>query len=399
MRGLVLEGGGTKGSYHMGVYKAILEEGIEIDGVTGTSIGALNGAMIIQGDFDLCMKLWEEISYSMVIQANKDEVERLTDLKLDLSDLKFLGEKLKTIVQARGLDITPLKEHIDKYLDEDRVRKSAKDFGIVTFNLTDLKPIEVFVEDIPKGQLKDYLLASSYLPIFKSEKIGGKKYLDGGFFDNLPFGMLETKGYNDLILVRTHASGLIRKIDEEKLNAIVISPSDDLGGIFSFDQDTAKRNINMGYFDGLKAFRGLLGKYYYISPKNDDDYFFNMLDSLEEEQIKEMGKLIKLPEMPLKRCLFEYIIPKLGSVLGLSHDFTYEEFLIALLEERAKKSEIERFKIYSFEDLSEIVKCQGKLKKEVKSTKVLDKIIDIVDISMFFNKEDTVAKIGDILFC
>ena len=103
--------------------------------------------------------------------------------------------------------------------------------------------------------------------------------------------------------------------------------------------------------------------------------------------------------MPLKRCLFEYIIPKLGSVLGLSHDFTYEEFLIALLEERAKKSEIERFKIYSFEDLSEIVKCQGKLKKEVKSTKVLDKIIDIVDISMFFNKEDTIAKIGDILFC
>ncbi len=43
MIGLVLEGGGAKGSYHVGAYKAILDEGIEIQGVTGTSAGALNG--------------------------------------------------------------------------------------------------------------------------------------------------------------------------------------------------------------------------------------------------------------------------------------------------------------------------------------------------------------------
>ena len=47
MYGLVLEGGGARGAYHIGVYKAILEEGIEIGGITGTSIGALNGAMIV----------------------------------------------------------------------------------------------------------------------------------------------------------------------------------------------------------------------------------------------------------------------------------------------------------------------------------------------------------------
>ncbi|HMM69555.1 MAG TPA: patatin-like phospholipase family protein, partial [Gudongella oleilytica] len=53
MYGLVLEGGGAKGSYHVGVYKALLEEGIPIGGVAGTSIGALNGAMIVQGDFEI----------------------------------------------------------------------------------------------------------------------------------------------------------------------------------------------------------------------------------------------------------------------------------------------------------------------------------------------------------
>ena len=77
MIGLVLEGGGAKGSYHVGAYKAILDEGIEIQGVTGTSAGALNGAMIVQGDFDICCKLWEDISYSMVINANDEEMQRL----------------------------------------------------------------------------------------------------------------------------------------------------------------------------------------------------------------------------------------------------------------------------------------------------------------------------------
>ena len=43
-----LEGGGARGAFHMGVVKAFLEEGYEIGGITGTSIGALNGA-IVQG--------------------------------------------------------------------------------------------------------------------------------------------------------------------------------------------------------------------------------------------------------------------------------------------------------------------------------------------------------------
>ena len=44
MKGLVLEGGGTKGAYQIGAYKALRDLGIEFQGVAGTSIGALNGA-------------------------------------------------------------------------------------------------------------------------------------------------------------------------------------------------------------------------------------------------------------------------------------------------------------------------------------------------------------------
>ena len=49
MKGLVLEGGGTKGAYQLGAYKALKELGMEFDGIVGTSIGALNAAFIIQG--------------------------------------------------------------------------------------------------------------------------------------------------------------------------------------------------------------------------------------------------------------------------------------------------------------------------------------------------------------
>lgn len=404
MRGLVLEGGGTKGSYHAGVYKAILEEKIEIDGVTGTSIGALNGAMIVQDDFNLCLDIWKDMSYSMVIKANEDEIKRLMDFKLDISDLKFFGEKFKKIVKGGGLDITPLKKHIDEYIDEDKVRRSKKDFGIVTFNLTDMKPMEVFIEDIPKGELKDYLLASSYLPIFKTEKLGGKTYLDGGFFDNLPFGMLEKKGYRDFILVRTNASGIVRKINKDKINPTIISPSGDLGNMLTFDHHTAHNNIKMGYYDGLKVFRGLLGKSYYIRPKRDEDLFFNILYNLDEDKIGKIGELMRLPELPSKRVLFEYIVPKLGSLLGLSDDFTYEEFLISLLEIRAEKSGIDRFKIYTFEELKSSISFNNSfmetrdLTEDDKHSSVFHILKEITDVPMIFNREETIIKISDILF-
>ncbi len=52
MYGLVLEGGGAKGAYHIGAYRALMEEGIEIQGIAGTSVGALNGAILAQGDYE-----------------------------------------------------------------------------------------------------------------------------------------------------------------------------------------------------------------------------------------------------------------------------------------------------------------------------------------------------------
>ncbi|NLN14082.1 MAG: patatin-like phospholipase family protein [Tissierellia bacterium] len=400
MIGLVLEGGGARGSYHMGVYKAILEEGIEINGITGTSIGGLNAAMIVQGDFDICCKLWENISYSMIVDLKEEEVDRLYRLNFN-NDIRTLIEKLKIIISEGGLDITPLRELIDRYIDEDRIRSSPMDFGLVTVNLTDRKVQELFKEDIPYGQLKDYLLATAYLPVFKHEKLGGKLYLDGAFYDNLPFRMLKNKGYDKLILVRTNALGLTRRIDRDDENIIIISPSDDIGGTYSFEPDICKRNMELGYYDALRVFRRLKGRRYYIMPKGDKDYYFNLLSNMDEGRIEDIRKLLHISDGKRgKRLLFEIIIPKLGSLLGLNKDFDYEDLLIALLDIKAEELGIERFKVYSFEELlGLVINTKPPVKPKVSGRlSPIEKIFERVDISYIFNKEETLLRVADIIF-
>jgi len=80
--------------------------------------------------------------------------------------------------------------------------------------LTDLKPLELYIEDIPKGMVVDYLMASANLPFFKLEKINGKLYIDGGFFDNLPIKLLTAKGYKDIIAIRLYGIGRTRRINK-----------------------------------------------------------------------------------------------------------------------------------------------------------------------------------------
>lgn len=401
MIGLVLEGGGARGSYHIGAYRAIMEEGIEINGITGTSIGALNGAMIVQDDFETCAELWENVTYSMVINANDEEIQRLTQLRLNREDIRTLIETLRLIIDGRGFDITPFKELLDTYIDEDKIRKSPMDFGVVTVSLSDFKAYEVFKEDIPQGELKNYLLASAYLPVFKPEKLGGKIFLDGGFYDNLPFKMLQNKGYDKLILVRTHARGLTRRIDRDDDNIIVIRPSEDLGNTYILEADTCKRNMQLGYYDALKVFRKLKGQRYYVNSLDDEDYYFNLLLNLEEDKIDKIRRLLHITDTgPGRRVLLELIVPKLGSMLGLNKDFTYEDLLVGLLERKAEEHDVERFEVYGFEGLLEsVLTSQPPIKPKTHGRlSPIERIIERVDLAAIFNKDEVLLKVADLIF-
>ena len=62
----------------------------------------------------------------------------------------------------------------------------------------------MYIEDIPKGRLLDYLIASASLPIFKlcKDKVDDRLYLDGMFSENIPIISIEKKGYNDIVVIR-----------------------------------------------------------------------------------------------------------------------------------------------------------------------------------------------------
>ena len=173
--GVVFGGGGAKGAYEIGVWKALNELKIPVGVVVGTSVGALNGAIMVQGDFDVACTMWNDLTMSKIFDFG-EEKDVLAQNSLSLTSII---STIKNSLRSGGMDVTPLKELLYKVIDEKKIRESKIDFGIVTFSLTDFKPVNIFKKDIPEGKLIDYLLASSCFPTFKPHMIDNKRFVDG----------------------------------------------------------------------------------------------------------------------------------------------------------------------------------------------------------------------------
>lgn len=346
MYGLVLEGGGGKGSYHIGAAKALKEMGIEISAVAGVSVGALNGAMIVQGDIDKAYELWYNIDPSMVIKFNMEEFLKNGIASLS-ENLNATIARIKKVVVERGLDVQPLVDMLRSIIDEDKIRQSPIDFGIVTYDLTEHKPVEIYKENIPQGKLVDYLVASASFPAFKPSMIDGKKYIDGGIYNNLPINLVKDKGYSEVIVVRTFGIGVRRHIDTNNLNITSIEPVDNLGPVLDFTAQTARKNLERGYYDAMKAFKGLKGRRYYVEPIHDDDFFIKYLSALDDEKIQRLCTIFGIDKYSGKRAVFEFLVPKVADLLDLPVSASYEEIAVGLLENIAHTCGIERFKIYN----------------------------------------------------
>lgn len=358
MYGLVLEGGGAKGAYHVGAYKALRELDIEIGGIAGTSIGAINGAMMVQGDYELLEKIWCSVNSYELFDIDEKAIEDLKHFNLQDVNFSYLLHQSKEILSNRGLDTSRIRELFDSYIDEDKIRSSDIDYGIVTVNLTDKKPMELLKEDIPKGKLVDFLIASANLPAFRIEEVDGKKYLDGGFYNNLPIDILADKGYKDIIAVRTLAMGIVRKAKIKDLNVTFIQPVESLGtvlGALDFNKERAEEYINLGYYDAMKVFKKLKGYKYYCIPF-EGNFINRLVDFYNEykEKLYYIGHFLGYNEVCEDRMFFEKILPRLESILDMKGKNDYQDILIRFFERIAEKYEVERFKIYKAEDFFEL---------------------------------------------
>jgi NTE family protein len=148
-----------------------------------------------------------------------------------------------------------------------------------------------------------------------------------------------------------------------------IIPSEDLGMPLDFNQELIRRNLQMGYYDTMKSLKGLKGRKYYIIPKNDDEVF-DIFYKLSDTLLRELGILFKIKKMPVKRTLFEGIIPELMSLLDLKASSDYQDILLGLLEVLAEDNGVNKYKIYSLEEFIGIIKSnsEGKNKALIKSS-------------------------------
>ena len=202
--GLALEGGGAKGAYQIGVVKALIDNGYEFEAVVGTSIGALNAAMVVQDRIDDAIDLWSNISYEKMFNVDDKKVSSALSAKIDLEIVKYFSSKFGQILKNGGISTENIRKILIDNVDEKKVRKSKMKFGLVTVCLSDKEVKQVFIDEIPKGELIDYLMATSSLPVFKRAKIDNKSYLDGGVYDNCPVEMLEKKGIKNVIAISNY---------------------------------------------------------------------------------------------------------------------------------------------------------------------------------------------------
>ena len=309
---LVLAGGGAKGAYQLGAWKAMRELNIKFSAVAGVSIGSINGALIASDCYDSALELWKEAS----VDKGVNITEELKDPE-NLFSFKNFPALLKEVIRNGGIDASPTKELIGRFIDENKVRESRMRFGMVTFQLSEFTPLEMFIEDIPEGQLLDYLLASSKVP--GVSKIGpeGERYLDGGVYDNAPIGMLHKNGYNRMIVVDISSmKGFGHKADMTCMEFVYVRPYDieDLGAAFDFSEEMLKKRINMGYLDTRKAFGYLSGRQFYF-----ETHVFR-------EMVREFGADV------LEQ------LESLGAELATERFriYTKEEFLFALKQKYAE---------------------------------------------------------------
>ncbi len=298
--GLVLAGGGAKGAYQLGAWKALRELGIEFEAVAGASIGSINGALVAQGDFKKATELWDSVS---VVKSLKIE-EPLPDPE-NLFSRKNWGVLFKEVLKNGGFDASPVKDFLKKYIDEEKVRKSGIPLGIVTVQMTQgVTPLELFTSDIPEGQLIDFLLASSNIPLATHIGPEGERFLDGGAYDNTPISLLKKNGYNRLIVVDISTiKGVNHNLDINNSEIVYIRPYDidDLGAAFDFDDELIEKRMKLGYYDTMKAFSYLLGKIFYFEPS----VFRGMVKKYGAKAVSELEELAYKLKLPLVKIYNE----------------------------------------------------------------------------------------------
>ena len=296
--GLILSGGGAKGAYQIGVFRALEESNLKkyITGISGTSIGALNTALFTCSNAVTAEEIWKNVKQSDLLFFNPDEfIKNLINDNLDLPLLLYLKRFLplynkvkiikflllykRIILNYGGLfSQDKLKQMLNNDIDIDVALVNKYNiFSTTCNNVTDFvskAATHHSWNNKTKSEIIDIILGSSAIPFIYPKKCKLdfgiiNSMCDGGIADNTPIRPLYNIGYRNFIVVyllNNKNKALNKLIEDEKKDypdakIIRIIPNhtnfgDDLYHTFKTDKGKTIRLIETGYQDTMFELKG-----------------------------------------------------------------------------------------------------------------------------------------------
>ncbi len=193
---LALQGGGAHGAFTWGVLDCLLEDGrIRIEGISGTSAGAMNAVVVadglMKGGEDAAREglktYWEKVSQvgqlSPVQRTPIDVFMGNWSLEGSPSFMFFdMMQQVASPYQTNPLNINPLKMLLDSVVDFERIRACDQIKLFISATNVETGLVKVFDS---KELTSDMVMASACLPfVFQAVEIDNVPYWDGGYMGN-----------------------------------------------------------------------------------------------------------------------------------------------------------------------------------------------------------------------
>ncbi len=210
--GLVLSGGGSKGVAHIGVIKALEENGIPIDYVTGTSMGAIIGGLYAAGySPDEMLEIIHSKDFNNWVENDIDRKMRYfyKTSRKDASLFTFHYKLLNYNANEKNIAI-PLTVKKPFLMDIALMEQFMVTSKLANYNFDSLfVPFRCVSSDVlnnqevifSKGNLSQAIRTSMNFPFyFKPIKVSGTLLFDGGMYNNFPVSVME-KDFNPDVII------------------------------------------------------------------------------------------------------------------------------------------------------------------------------------------------------
>lgn len=299
--GLVLAGGGGRGAFQIGVWRALKELGIDkyVQAVSGTSIGALNGALFVQGDLETAEQLWLSISREKILPIdNKALITKGIMMAIGSRNINLIKRYMPKTLEQGNISREGLIEILDEHLNFSYIRQSNISFYATCSEMPSLKAKYFKLNNYMEDEIKDILLATSALPmIYESEEIETRKYLDGGMADNVPVQPLYGEGCDIILVVHLSRQQQIDRSKFPNAKIIEIMPSEINEGILSgtldFNSEEIRKKIRIGYDDAKNLLEPIIELTKFQMGKARKEAVTSLGKSLVNNSSRFLEKMIK----------------------------------------------------------------------------------------------------------